>query len=102
MGNSILRVGGLGTGSIFNHAHVPAYVNLDSVELVAVYDPDRSAAERTRERWRSFEIIEEPVAALARARELAGPRDAICVTGSLFVISDLVEAEALRLPFAEA
>jgi len=59
-------------------------------------------SERTRESWRSFEIIEEPVAALARARELAGPRDAICVTGSLFVISDLVEAEALRLPFAEA
>ncbi len=58
--------------------------------------------ERTGASWRSFETIEEPVAALARARELAGPRDAICVTGSLFVISDLVEAGALRLRFADA
>ncbi len=59
-------------------------------------------AERTAESWRSFETIEDPVAALGRAREMAGPRDAICVTGSLFVISDLVNAGALRLPFADA
>jgi predicted dehydrogenase len=49
--NKVFRVGGLGTGRIFNHAHVPAYVNLDSVVLAAVYDADRNAAEETRDHY---------------------------------------------------
>jgi predicted dehydrogenase len=73
MGNDVLRVGGLGTGGIFNHAHVPAYVNLDSVELVAVYDPDRSAAERTRERYLSLlrEVAESGGQALSADVEVS-------------------------------
>ena len=54
MNDKVFRIGGLGTGGIFNHAHVPAYVNLDSVVLAAVYDPDRSAAERTRAHYLSL------------------------------------------------
>lgn len=57
MSSEILRVGALGTGNVFNHAHVPAYVSLDSVELGAIYDPDRSAAERARKRYLS--LLEE-------------------------------------------
>lgn len=45
------RVGAIGTGNVFNHAHVPAYVALDSVQLVAIYDPDLQAAERTRQNY---------------------------------------------------
>lgn len=45
------RVGAVGTGNVFNHAHVPAYVALDNVQLVAIYDPDLQAAEHTRQNY---------------------------------------------------
>jgi predicted dehydrogenase len=51
MTKKTFRVGALGTGTVFNLAHVPAYVGLDSVELGAIYDPDPAAAESTRERY---------------------------------------------------
>ena len=38
------------------------------------------------------EIVPEPRAALARARELAGPDGAVVVTGSIYLIADLVSA----------
>lgn len=47
--------------------------------------------------WRSYEAIPSPVAALGRARELAGPRDLICITGSVFLIGDLIEAGDIDL-----
>ena len=43
------RVGCMGAGQIFNEAHLPAYISLDSVELAAIYDPDHKHAESTRE-----------------------------------------------------
>lgn len=45
------RVGCMGAGQIFNEAHLPAYISLDSVELTAIYDPDRERAESTREHY---------------------------------------------------
>ena len=48
MSNKPFRVGCLGAGKIFNEAHLPAYISLDSVELAAIYDPDRKRAESTR------------------------------------------------------
>lgn len=50
MDDRSFHVGALGTGRVFNHAHLPAYVNLKNVELVALYDADHGAAEQTRER----------------------------------------------------
>lgn len=47
---------------------------------------------RTRSIWGSHEAIISAPDALKRAREIAGPRDLICVTGSFFVIGDLIEA----------
>jgi predicted dehydrogenase len=41
----------MGAGKIFNEAHLPAYLSLDSVELTAIYDPDRKHAESTREHY---------------------------------------------------
>ncbi len=55
-------------------------------------------AERTGDIWRSYQVVPQPAQALARARKLAGPRDAICVTGSIFLIGDLMEAGAIRIP----
>jgi predicted dehydrogenase len=49
MKNKPFRVGVMGAGKIFNEAHLPAYISLDSVELVAIYDPDPAHAESTRE-----------------------------------------------------
>jgi predicted dehydrogenase len=54
MGNKPFRVGCLGSGIIFNEAHLPAYISLDSVELAAIYDPDPSRAESTREHYLSL------------------------------------------------
>jgi len=48
------RVGCLGAGQIFNEAHLPAHISLDSVELTAIYDPDRKHAESTREHYLSL------------------------------------------------
>jgi predicted dehydrogenase len=48
------RVGCMGAGQIFNEAHLPAYISLDSVELVAIYDPDPKHAEATRAHYLSL------------------------------------------------
>ncbi len=54
--------------------------------------PLESLEERTERIWRSSELAYPPAEALARARALAGPRDLVCVTGSVFVVGDLIEA----------
>ncbi|MCD6360693.1 MAG: hypothetical protein J7M38_07455, partial [Armatimonadetes bacterium] len=48
-------------------------------------------AERTGPLWRSFEMQGTCADALARARELAGESDAICVTGSIFVVGEAMQ-----------
>lgn len=52
--------------------------------------------ERTADLWRSHETFISPVDAICRARELAGPRDLICITGSIFLVGDLIEAGELN------
>jgi dihydrofolate synthase/folylpolyglutamate synthase len=42
------------------------------------------------------EIVPDPVLALARARELAGPQGAVLATGSLYLVADLVTPVAGR------
>jgi dihydrofolate synthase/folylpolyglutamate synthase len=42
------------------------------------------------------EIVRGPAAALARARELAGPGGAVVATGSIYLIADLLGAEQLE------
>ena len=42
------------------------------------------------------EIVPEPHAALARAREIAGPDGAVVATGSIYLIADLVSAPGTR------
>lgn len=73
----------------------------DHVILTQASLPRAMAAEmlarHTAGIWRSREIIVPPPAALQRARELAGPRDAICVTGSVFLIADLIATGDLEL-----
>ncbi|MGC9318178.1 MAG: bifunctional folylpolyglutamate synthase/dihydrofolate synthase [Armatimonadota bacterium] len=60
--------------------------------------PAEELAERTGAIWRSHEVVAVPVRALARAREAAEERDAICVTGSFFVLAELMQAGALPPP----
>ena len=57
MSNKPFRVGCLGSGIIFNEAHLPAYISLDSVELAAIYDPNRQRADSTREHY--FTLLKE-------------------------------------------
>src|SRR5215475_11662879 len=54
MTEKLFRVGVMGSGKIFNEAHLPAYISLDSVVLAAIYDPDRKRAESTREHYLSL------------------------------------------------
>ena len=42
------------------------------------------------------EIVGDPRAALQRAREIAGPEGAVIVTGSIYLIADLVSAPGAR------
>jgi len=48
-----------------------------------------AAAVATGVNSRPIETAAEPAAALARARQLAGPEDLICITGSFFLASEL-------------
>jgi dihydrofolate synthase/folylpolyglutamate synthase len=59
--------------------------------------PTEELANRTAAIWSEQETVESPGDALPRARELAGPLDLICVTGSFFVIDDLVRDGHLDL-----
>jgi dihydrofolate synthase/folylpolyglutamate synthase len=52
--------------------------------------PAAELAERARRHFPEVEVVEEPVAALARARELGEP---VLVTGSLYLLGDLAQAE---------
>lgn len=63
--------------------------------------PAEKIAERAGDVWPSHEVIPRPADALARAREIAGPRDLICVTGSVFVIGDLMEEGLLHSRMCE-
>jgi dihydrofolate synthase / folylpolyglutamate synthase len=51
--------------------------------------PARELAEHARPHFAAVELAEEPTAALARARELAGDDGAVLVTGSLYLLADL-------------
>jgi dihydrofolate synthase / folylpolyglutamate synthase len=59
----------------------------------------RDLAGRARTWFSRVEAVEEPSAALARGRELAGSSGAVLVTGSLYLLADLF---ALRLPSSTA
>jgi dihydrofolate synthase/folylpolyglutamate synthase len=48
------------------------------------------------------ETIEEPAAALLRARESAEPEGAVLVTGSLYLLADLASVRSARVPWREA
>jgi dihydrofolate synthase/folylpolyglutamate synthase len=39
------------------------------------------------------EIVGQPRAAVARAREIAGPRGVVLATGSIYLVSDLLAPE---------
>ncbi len=49
--------------------------------------------------FEQVEAVPEPVAALARARELAGEEGAVLVTGSLYLLADLASVRPSCLPW---
>jgi dihydrofolate synthase/folylpolyglutamate synthase len=56
--------------------------------------PAHELARLARGHFRSVETEPEPAAALARARELAGPAGSVLVTGSLYLLADLAALAA--------
>jgi dihydrofolate synthase/folylpolyglutamate synthase len=42
------------------------------------------------------EVVPDPRAALARARELAGPGGAVVAAGSIYLVADLLRPESVR------
>lgn len=66
--DGVIRVGGVGTGRIFQHAHLRVYPKwLSSAQLVALYDVDVARAEEARARY--VTLLEEYAAAHPRAAE---------------------------------
>ncbi len=53
--------------------------------------PTDELRERTEGYWRSLEVVATPPQALAHAREMAGERDLICVTGSVYLAGELMQ-----------
>jgi dihydrofolate synthase / folylpolyglutamate synthase len=51
--------------------------------------PAEGLAERARAYFEHVEAVADPRAALARARDLAGPKGPVLVTGSLYLLADL-------------
>jgi dihydrofolate synthase / folylpolyglutamate synthase len=58
--------------------------------------PPATLASLAQQLGASAEIVPEPRAALARARELAGPDGAVVATGSIYLVADLVSAPGTR------
>jgi dihydrofolate synthase/folylpolyglutamate synthase len=64
----------------------------DPAELLAIANSWGRLSSPPRQTGMSaplIEIAERPDAALQRAREIAGPQDLICITGSFFLAAEL-------------
>ena len=59
--------------------------------------PPEELARRGERFFRQVEAVEDPLQALARARELAGVDGAVLVSGSLYLLSFLADAASRRL-----
>jgi dihydrofolate synthase/folylpolyglutamate synthase len=55
--------------------------------------PASELARRAEGRFETIEAVDDPLLALVRARELAGPEDRLLVTGSLYLLADLARRE---------
>jgi dihydrofolate synthase/folylpolyglutamate synthase len=53
--------------------------------------PAKDLAEATGQYWRSHEVVPQVSEALGRAHELADEKDAICITGSFYVVGEAME-----------
>jgi dihydrofolate synthase / folylpolyglutamate synthase len=58
----------------------------------------RDLASRAEAYYEHVEAVDDPEAALERARELAGPDGAVLVTGSLYLLADLSRRQDQRVP----
>jgi dihydrofolate synthase/folylpolyglutamate synthase len=58
--------------------------------------PPATLASLAQQLGAEAEIVPEPRAALARARELAGPDGAVVVTGSIYLVADLLSEPGTR------
>lgn len=47
----VLKVGAIGCGGIFNFAHLPAWVDTEDAQLIALYDIDHKHLEQTKQRY---------------------------------------------------
>lgn len=61
--------------------------------------PAQDLAALARSYFTRVEVVEEPVAALIRGRELAGADGALLVTGSLYLLADLASVRPSCLPW---
>jgi dihydrofolate synthase/folylpolyglutamate synthase len=59
----------------------------------------RELADRAEQFFAQVELVDDPTQALTRARELAGPAGAVLVTGSLYLLSDLVAVRPESVPW---
>lgn len=66
----LLRIGAIGCGRVFNHAHLPAIIRIPGVELTGLYDVNPQAAEYTRLHCR--EVIDAEIRRLQQSPEYLG------------------------------
>jgi predicted dehydrogenase len=87
-----VRVAGIGTGSIFRGAHLPAYPEIAQAQLVALCDPDPQAQQLAKARYDSLMLakIEQ-----ARERKDTATVDRLeSDMASLRIVSDISEVIA--------
>lgn len=78
-------------GMLLELARVPGSVILTRGGTGRVTLPPQSLAASAEAVGLEFEIVEDVAGAVARARELAGPTDLICVTGSHYIVGEARE-----------
>ncbi len=54
--------------------------------------PVKELAQRAARAWADVRVVPDVAEACARARELAGPEGAVCVTGSFYVVGEAMQA----------
>lgn len=64
-----VRVAGVGTGGIFQGAHLPCYADIPQAQLVAICDPDKTAQDRTYKRYQT--LMEARIKKAQEANDLA-------------------------------
>ena len=104
-----VRVAGIGTGGIFRGAHLPAYVDISQMQLVALCDPDKEAQDLA---YRRYQVLMEAkikqandASDFTRAERLERDLEAVQICEDLSEVIETVKPDVVDIctqPFLHA